>query len=130
MQNFYCFLTFAAWKMSVFGFFLFRIFPHSECGRIRTRKTPNTDNFNAVIFGWKKPFNYIFHQLETIFTLLLRNAFGLLFSFHSNVPFRKLNLKRMFPFYRHRIPSWILSKFQWHILNILMLKYYFFINVT
>ena len=33
------------------------------------QKTPNMDNFNAVIFGWKKPFNYIFHQLETILTL-------------------------------------------------------------
>ena len=46
-----------AWKMSVFGVFLVRIFPHSgwirrftqsECGKIRTRKTPNTDTFYAV----------------------------------------------------------------------------------
>ena len=40
-----------AWKVSVFGVILVRIFPHSdwtpriqtECGKIRTRITPNTD---------------------------------------------------------------------------------------
>ena len=41
--------------MSIFGNFLVRIFPHllhihSKCGKIRTRKTPNTDNIHAVIF--------------------------------------------------------------------------------
>ena len=42
--------------MSVFGVILFRIFPHSnqirrntECAKMRTRKTPNTDTFYAVI---------------------------------------------------------------------------------
>ena len=43
--------------MSVFGVFLFSIFLHSDkmrrdiqskCGKIRTRKTPNTDTFHAV----------------------------------------------------------------------------------
>ena len=33
--------------MSVFGFFLVRI--QSECEKIRTRKTPNTDAFHAVL---------------------------------------------------------------------------------
>ena len=57
------------WKVSVFGVFLVSIFPHldwirrdteyltvfslshriqSECGKIWTRKTPNTDTFDAV----------------------------------------------------------------------------------
>ena len=36
-----------AWKMSVFGVFLVRIFPHSDW--IRTRESPNTDTFHAVI---------------------------------------------------------------------------------
>ena len=31
---------------SVFGVFLIRI--HSECGKLSTRKTPNTDTFHAV----------------------------------------------------------------------------------
>ena len=33
--------------MSIFGVFLVRIFPHSDW--IRTRKTPNTDTFHAVL---------------------------------------------------------------------------------
>ena len=53
-----------AWKVSVFGVILVRVFPHSnwvslriqsksfriksECGKIRTRITPNTGNFYAV----------------------------------------------------------------------------------
>ena len=35
-----------AWKVSVFGVFMVRIFPHSDW--IRTRKTLNTDTFHAV----------------------------------------------------------------------------------
>ena len=35
-----------AWKVSVFGVFLVRIFPHVDW--IRTTKTPNTDTFHAV----------------------------------------------------------------------------------
>ena len=49
--------------MSIFGVFLVCIFPHSDwlprdtpylhiqstCGKIRTRKTPNTDTFHAVL---------------------------------------------------------------------------------
>ena len=43
-----------AWKVSVFGVILVHVFPHvhsirrdteSESGKIRTRKTPNTDTF-------------------------------------------------------------------------------------
>ena len=46
-----------AWKVSVFGVFLVRIFPHldwislrilSECRKILNRKPPNTDTFHAV----------------------------------------------------------------------------------
>ena len=33
-------------EVSIFGVFLVRI--QSECGKIRTRKTPNTDIFHAV----------------------------------------------------------------------------------
>ena len=52
--------SYTVWKMSVFGVFLVRIFPHSywiridtesiqsECGKIRTRKCPNTGTFHAV----------------------------------------------------------------------------------
>ena len=48
--NFHCV------KVSVFGVFLVRIFPYhsvslhiqSECEKLRTRKTPNTDTFHAA----------------------------------------------------------------------------------
>ena len=30
----------------------------SECGKIRTRKTPNTDAFHAVIMSWYSPLKY------------------------------------------------------------------------
>ena len=36
-----------AWKVSVYGVFRVRIFPH--LGSIQIRKTPNTDTFHAVI---------------------------------------------------------------------------------
>ena len=47
-----------AWKVSVFGLFLIRVFPHSDwiwkdteskCLKIRTRKTPNMDTFHAIL---------------------------------------------------------------------------------
>ena len=57
-----------AWKVSVFGVILVRIFPHSdwkterfsvsfriqpECGKIRARITPNTGTFYAVKIIWE-----------------------------------------------------------------------------
>ena len=57
-------LIFTLWKVSVFGVFLVRIFPHfslslrilSECEKIRARKTPNIDTFTkwfpAAKLGW------------------------------------------------------------------------------
>ena len=57
-----------AWKVSVLGVFLVHIFPHSEwiiqseCGEIRTRKTPNTGTFHAVKAG--KHWNKWEHQHE------------------------------------------------------------------
>ena len=65
--EFVSFIT--AWKVSVFGVFLVRIFQHSDCirrdtperysvslriqfkyGKIRIRKTPNADDFHVVYF--------------------------------------------------------------------------------
>ena len=37
-----------AWKVPVFGVFLVRI--QSECWKMRTRKTPNTDIFHAISY--------------------------------------------------------------------------------
>ena len=39
--------SYTMWKVSVFGVFLVHI--QSECGKILTRKTPNTDTFYAVL---------------------------------------------------------------------------------
>ena len=54
------YINYTASKLSVLGIFLVHIFPHSdgirrdtriqsECGKIRTRKTPNRDAFQAVL---------------------------------------------------------------------------------
>ena len=40
-------VAFTAWKLSIFGVILVRIFPHLDW--LQTRITPNTDNFYAVI---------------------------------------------------------------------------------
>ena len=42
------FESITAWKVSIFKFFSSPY--HSECGRIQTRKIPNTDTFYAVYF--------------------------------------------------------------------------------
>ena len=45
---FYCIEEWnTAWKISLFGVFLVRIFPQSNWNR--TRKNPNTENFHAVL---------------------------------------------------------------------------------
>ena len=50
--------SYIAWKVSVFGVILVRIFPHSdwislrihsECGKVRTRITPNKDTFYKAL---------------------------------------------------------------------------------
>ena len=61
------------WKISVFRVFLVRIFPHldwifriqSECGKIRTRKIPETDTFQSVIFC--KDFVDVSHENASFF---------------------------------------------------------------
>ena len=45
-------LDYTAWKISLFGIFLVRI--NSECGKIRSRKTPNTDTFHEVLVTRRK----------------------------------------------------------------------------
>ena len=46
MGSIYVIVDFTAWNVYVFGVLLVRI--QSECGKIRTKKTPNTDTFHAV----------------------------------------------------------------------------------
>ena len=46
MGSIYVIEDFTAWNVYVFGVLLVRI--QSECGKIRTKKTPNTDTFHAV----------------------------------------------------------------------------------
>ena len=57
---------YSVWKVSIFGVILVRIFPHSdwirrdteylriqsECGKMRSRITPNTDAFYTVFTQW------------------------------------------------------------------------------
>ena len=86
-----------AWKVSVFGLFLVRI--RSECGKIRTRKTPNTDTFHAVssysivgafsfeeIFQFCKFFNPVYISIFVQIDLEVSNYF---FTFRSNVQYKQ-----------------------------------------
>ena len=62
-----------SWKVSVFGVFLVHISPHSnirilsECGKIRTWKTPNTNTFHTVLISlnflkkWKNSHKILTH---------------------------------------------------------------------
>ena len=43
-------MFYTVWKVSVFGVFL--VCTQPECGKIRTRKTPNTDTFHAVLLTY------------------------------------------------------------------------------
>ena len=63
-----CIVTPTAWKVSIFGVILVRIFSHSDwcgvslriqskCGKMRTRVTLNTDTFYVVLM-WFKKFGY------------------------------------------------------------------------
>ena len=67
-------INFTAWKVSIFEVILFRIFPHldwyfislriqSECGKIRTRITPNTASFYTVFDIQKSPYNIILYYI-------------------------------------------------------------------
>ena len=78
-------MIFTAWKVSVFGVILLRIFPHSdwilnteryevslriqsECRKMRTRITPNMDTFYAVItIAYREHPNLLFLWRSRVF---------------------------------------------------------------
>ena len=63
-------LTFTEYKVSVLGVILVRV--QSECGKIRTRITPNTDTFYAVIIeAAKSTFTHFSREFVTSVTVLL-----------------------------------------------------------
>ena len=104
------FVPSTAWRVSVFGVFLIRTFPHSEIysvnhsfspneGKCRPRKTPNVDTFYAVQFEtmdfvWKKKvngkrlmfsptLNYLVSALTLHFNTFQCSACSCLFTFWS-----------------------------------------------
>ena len=56
--------TNTAWKLSVFGVLLVRIFPH--LGWIRTTKSPNTDTIHALEISWQSDFRSITDELFSL----------------------------------------------------------------
>ena len=90
-----------AWKSSVFGVILVCIFPHSdliriqsECGKMWTRITPNTDSFyamrllsieNVILFRQSIVCSCI--TFSTILETVGRSEIGLKFSGSFLVPF-------------------------------------------
>ena len=70
--------NYALQRESVFGSFQVRIFPHldwiRECGKIRTKKTPNMDTFHAVaISGFPREESTIFTFNQPFYTRLWKN---------------------------------------------------------
>ena len=85
--------TDTAWKVSIFGVILVRIFPHfgllSESGKIRTRTTLNTGTFYAVLdkelfqgidrqslIETRIPFSYELNNLNSVHILMWSNLFS------------------------------------------------------
>ena len=60
-------------EVSLFGVFLLRIFPHSDWKR--TRKTPNTDTWNAAFISYSG--NWIPYQLDHLTCISLSFSFSL-----------------------------------------------------
>ena len=65
-----------AWKVPVLGVFLVRV--QSECGKIRTRKTPNMDTFHAV-FTYTFRFDF-FHGVFNLFVVRDINCINMRFT--------------------------------------------------
>ena len=79
--------SFTAWKVSVLRVFLVRIFPHlewiriwiaslriwSKCGKMETRKTPNTDTFHQVILPPNKGSRKIPIYVDRVSVLITLN---------------------------------------------------------
>ena len=99
--------TNTAWKMSVFGVFLVRI--QSECGKIRTRKTPITGTFtNLSYYGYfQKIWNHTFTEdtwkflnsikiSNILLKLSLRYPENLCYFSFWNVSLASLNVKSSF----------------------------------
>ena len=64
-------MTATAWKVSVFGVFLVRIFLHStEYGEIRTRKTQNTDTFPGICIRLILPTPNIIHFFIQVYVMV------------------------------------------------------------
>ena len=77
--------TTTAWKLSVFGVFLVHI--QSECRKIQTRKTLNTDTFHAVYTEFLFPGNHFFNKGLS----QLKLAKNLAYLMCSIKPFLKVN---------------------------------------
>ena len=76
-------LSVSARKVSVFGVILVRIFPHSdwirtECGKMRTRKTPNANIFTQCVR--LKGLIMLFYQQDAICKLYQKETSTQMFS--------------------------------------------------
>ena len=81
--NYYRKKHYTVWKVSVFGVFLVRIFPHSDWIRRDTErygKTPNTDTFHAVSLSI---FDRVSNTILFQFSQILFKSFSYLSLLHA-----------------------------------------------
>ena len=109
-----------AWKVSPFGVFLVRIFPHSDwirrdtayrriqfkCGKKLTRKAPNADTFHAI-FSYN--FAFVFAWWQDFTKIIKKKTFSLkyIFWFLINRIVKKIDFKRR---YKENIIMIIMTK--------------------
>ena len=87
---------------------------HSECGKLRTRTTSNTDTFHALLGEYKIENVKIFTQsLTKIFCIRVFNVGGCLASCLTFKPFLTLDLQRL-PYKKKTCIQQITQLFQIH----------------
>ena len=120
--------------MSVFGVILVRHFPafelntkrysvslriQSECGKIRTRKTPNTDTLHVVVIRWNQGF---FLKVK----IFLKRRYGISekvenFIRQSNSETFKICMGKVFSFFQN-LSTWYTFWRYWHCKRCYLLK--------
>ena len=87
---------------------------HSECGKLRTRTTSNTDTFHALLSEYKIENVKIFTQsLTKIFCIRVFNVGGCLASCLTFKPFLTLDLQRLPYKKKKRVYSKLLNYFKY-----------------
>ena len=78
--------------------------------RRRPKSVDMQNKVNSLQSSWiKRLYNDCFHEWKIIHLNPLNKTFGPSYKFPSNPSFKKSSLKKLLPFYRHMLNSWIQS---------------------